>query len=168
MKVRSGKSRAGRCRSLGRVDSTMHRITGAEYRALAEAGFFDERRVELLEGVIVDVAAMGRPLLLAVQWLNRRLVRGVGDDLLIQPSGPVVAGPISEPEPGLVVVRVDWAVTEPDGDPPRSPLLVIEVVHSSLRRDLLVKPPIHAAAGHGEYRVVDLHGRRVAVYTRSR
>jgi Uma2 family endonuclease len=43
--------------------------------------------------------------------------------------------------------------------------LAIEVSHSSLRRDLFVKPRIYANAGIPRYWVVDLDGRRAVIHS---
>lgn len=150
---------------LTELEPSMHRITRAEYRALADAGFFDDRRVELLEGVIVEMAAMGRPHILAQAWLTKRFVRGVGEDLSILPQLPLVASEVSEPMPDVTVVAADWPQTQHDDDPPRAAHLIVEVAHSSLRRDLNVKAAIYAGGGFAEYWVVDLVARRIVVHT---
>lgn len=150
---------------LTELEPSMHRITRAEYRALAEAGFFDDRRVELLEGVIVEMTAMGRPHILAQAWLNKRFTRSVGEDLSILPQLPLVVSDVSEPMPDVTVVAADWPQTQHDDDPPRAAYLIIEVAYSSLRRDLVVKAAIYADGGFAEYWVVDLIARRVVVHT---
>ena len=90
------------------LEPDVHRITRAEYRTLHEAGYFEDRRVELLEGVIVEMQAMGKPHILAMAWLTRHVVRGLRDGLITNPALPVAASNISQPEPDLLVVDERW------------------------------------------------------------
>ena len=146
------------------LEPDVHRITRAEYRTLHDAGYFEDRRVELLEGVIVEMQAMGKPHILAMAWLTRHVVRGLRDGLITNPALPVAASNISQPEPDLLVVDEGWPDLQA-GDMPRGGLLAIELTWSSHHRDLVVKPSIYAGAGIPEYWVVDLRDRLVVVHT---
>ncbi len=66
----------------------------------------------------------------------------------------------SEPEPDLVVIPHN----APRPYHQATAALVIVVSVSSLRRDLVRKPSLYAAAGVDEYWVIDLDGRRAVIH----
>lgn len=110
------------------------RFTRAEYDTLIAQGFFDEdERIELLDGLLVVKEPRGAWHVQTVSHVRRVLQRAFGDhyDVLVQ--SPVALDDMCEPEPDLVVVP---------GRPrdhldqlPSSPVLVVEVADSSLRKD---------------------------------
>lgn len=150
---------------LAELGPAVQPLTRAQYRTLSDAGFFDGRRVELLRGTIVEMASMGRPHLLAMQWLIRFVVRILPDELSASPLMPFAACETDEPKPDLLVVSTRWAQEQDDDDIPRAGHLLVEVAQTSLRRDLVVKAAIYAEAGIPEYWVIDMAGRRAVVHT---
>lgn len=140
-------------------------LTRAEYDALIEAGQLVDENVELLRGMIVEMAAKGVPHDMAVQWLNMWFARRLPEELHVRTQSAWAASNDSEPEPDLAIVPARW--TAPGGvrDHPHLAELIIEVAASSLRRDLGVKAGIYAEAGLSEYWVVDLGAREVVVHT---
>lgn len=136
----------------------LHRLTIGEYHQLVRAGGLDEdTRVELLDGLLVDMSPKTPQHENAVawlaDWLRDRVDRARQQ---VRVSSPLTIGG-SEPEPDLAVV----ATPSPRDAHPATAQFVIEVSHSSLRRDLHEKPALYALGGVGEYWVVDLDGRRV-------
>lgn len=139
-------------------------FTVAEYRRMGEAGIFHEDdRVELIEGEIVQMAAVGSPHVAAVVALTRPLVRAVGDQALVSVQNPMRLGDGSEPQPDLTLPkpRVDrYRTAIPQaGDV----LLVIEVSDTTLRYDREVERPLYARHGIPEMWVVDLTAGKVEV-----
>lgn len=139
----------------------VHRLSPEEYHRLIESGGFDEdSRVELIDGLLADMSPKTREHENAIAWLARQLMVAL-DPARFELR---VASPLtlegSEPEPDLAVIRLD----APRPYHPATAALVIEISVSSLRRDLVRKPSLYAAAGVDEYWVVDLHGRRVVVH----
>lgn len=137
-------------------------LTRAEYHRLAEAGAFEDERVELLRGVLVKVSPQGEPHAQAVQRLNELLVLGLSKRAWVRPQLPFAASDVSEPEPDLSVVPRDYATD----DHPAEAALVIEVAHSSLRRDQRLKAGIYAENGVPEYWIVDLRDQVIEVRSR--
>jgi Uma2 family endonuclease len=139
----------------------LHRISPEEYRRLVGAGVFDEdSRIELIDGLLVDMSPKTRAHENAVAWLMRYLVLTVDTRRYeVRVGAPLTIG-ISEPEPDLAVI--------PDSAPrphhPATAALVIEVVVSSLTRDLTDKPPIYAQAGVPIYWAVDLERQRAVTH----
>ncbi len=134
-----------------------------EYHRLIDVGVLGEdERIELLEGVIVEMAPQGRSHALVLSRLNRFLSRGLGDAHSVRPQLPLSLGEDSEPEPDLAIVtRQEEEAAQAH---PRSALLVVEVSEESLRRDRLLKGRIYARARIPEYWVVDVAGRAVELY----
>lgn len=139
------------------------RISVAEYHLMIEAGILDEdEHVELLEGVIVEASPQSEAHAHAIQYLNRVLVRSLGDELFVRPQLPLTLGDWSEPEPDLAVVRV--ADLPSRKEHPRQALLAVEVALDSLRKDRLVKASLYARFGIPEYWIVDVARESVEVY----
>jgi Uma2 family endonuclease len=139
------------------------RFTLDEYHRLIDVGVLGEdERVELLEGVIVEMTPQGRAHALVISRLNQFLSGVRGDTQRVRPQLPLSLGD-SEPEPDLAVVtRQEEETAEVH---PRSALLVVEVGDESLRRDRLLKGRIYARARVPEYWVVDVVNRAVEIYT---
>lgn len=132
-----------------------------EYETMVVAGLFEDERVELLEGVIVEMSPQSPGHAAAIQRLDRVLQRLIGDRASIRVQMPFAAGDLSLPEPDVAVVpRGDYETAHP-----AQALLVIEVADSSLRKDRRLKVEIHARAGVPEYWVVGLVDGLVEVYT---
>src|SRR5437016_3155148 len=122
----------------------LHRISPNEYRRLVEAGVFDEdARIELIDGLLVDMSPRTRAHENAIAWLNRYLVLNVDPERYeVRVGAPLTIG-MSEPEPDLTVIPY----SAPRPHHPATAALVVEVAVSSRRRDLVDKPPIYAQAG---------------------
>jgi Uma2 family endonuclease len=141
--------------------SQVHRFSLEEYHQLIESGGFDEdMRVELIEGVIVDMSRKTREHENAIRWLTRWLVFAVDPERHEVGVQTSLTTRSSEPEPDLTVIPRD----APRPYHPGSATLVIEVAVSSQHRDLRVKPHIYAQADVPEYWVVDVDKGRVVVH----
>ena len=139
----------------------LHRFSLEEYHRLIESGGFDEdARMELIDGLLVDMSPKSPAHENAIAWLLKLLVRSLDlDRFEVRVSAALTTGN-SEPEPDIMVI-------EPDAPRPYHPgtaALIIEVAVSSQRRALRHKPPIYAGAGVPDYWVVDLDAGRVVVH----
>jgi Uma2 family endonuclease len=123
----------------------------------------EDDRVELIEGEIVEMAAIGTRHFACVNQLNRLLVRGVGDAAIVSVQNPVRLDERTEPQPDLTVLRVrDYRESLPL---PEDVLLLIEVSDTTLRYDRGVKLPLYARAGIREVWIVDLPGETAERHT---
>jgi Uma2 family endonuclease len=140
-----------------------YRLSLDEYHRMVESGAIDEdARVELIDGLLVEMSPKSREHENAIAFLNDWLVHALDRHRYQVRVSSALTLARSEPEPDLYVI-------ERDVDRPYHPAtasLVIEVSVSSLARDLRVKPGLYAAAGVAEYWVVDLDGRRLVVHRR--
>jgi Uma2 family endonuclease len=144
---------------------TTRRFNVEEYHRMAEAGVLHPaERVELIEGEIVQMAAIGSRHAECVDRLNRLLVRGIEDRGTVRVQNPVRLSDHSEPEPDIALVR-----PRPKGYADRHPgpgdtLLIIEVADATLALDRKVKVPLYAQAGIPECWIVDLEADVIDVH----
>lgn len=142
-----------------------YRFSVDEYELMGEAGIFGEDdRVELIDGEIIAMNAIGTPHMRCVNRLNRLLVLGVGDHGIVSPQNPVLLSRHDEPQPDLVVYRPE-ADQRPGKPVPKDVLLLIEVSDTSLSFDRNVKLPRYAQFGVPETWIVDLNGRLITRYS---
>ena len=138
-----------------------HRFTRAEYQRMAKLGLFDDKRVELLDGRILDMVPQDESHVNVVTNLSEFL-RDNLKDYRVRCQGPVSPDEYSEPEPDFAVTPRPTKVRK---DHPSTAILVIEVSNTSLARDR-AKSAIYAAAGVKEYWIVNLRARTIEQYTK--
>jgi Uma2 family endonuclease len=146
------------------VDASLpvHPLTVDDLAAMVDAGILGEDdRVELLDGVLVEMSPQGAGHAAAIRRLNGLLVPfASAAGLEVSPQCPLDVGdPISQPEPDLAIVPIG------DGESHAAQaLLVIEISVTSRKVDLGRKAAIYAAADIPEYWVLDLADRRLVVH----
>jgi Uma2 family endonuclease len=144
---------------------TTRRFTVDECYRMAEAGILGPgERVELIEGEVVQMAAIESRHAACVNRLNRFLNRAVGHRALITVQNPVRLSDLSEPAPDVAVIRPredDYAAAHPSRE---DVFLIIEVADTTMAFDREVKAPLYAAATVPEYWLVDIPADRVEVY----
>jgi Uma2 family endonuclease len=139
------------------------RWTREEYAAMAAAGVVADRRVQLLDGEIVEMPPMLNPHVRALRvvrdlLLPRLPVGGVLEQQVPLARGlaaPWIGG-ASDPEP-------DAAVYLGEADAP--PSWALEISDTTLGIDRGRKLRIYARASVAVYWVLDLNGRALHVYT---
>lgn len=146
------------------VDASLpiHPLTVDDLEAMVRAGILaEDDRVELLDGVLVEMSPQGFDHAGAVARLNMLLAPvAAAAGLVVSPQCPLnVVSPISQPEPDLAVVPERGWDAHAAGA-----LLVIEISVTSRAVDLGRKAAIYAAAAIPEYWVLDLAGRRLVVH----
>ncbi len=143
---------------------TRRLFTVHDYHRMAEAGILHEDdRVELIEGELVEMAAIGSRHFTCVNTLTHLLVRSLGDEYIVSVQNPVRLDERSEPEPDLTVLRArDYRDSLPG---PEDVLFLIEVSDTTLSYDRNVKLPLYARSGISEVWVADLAGETVERHT---
>ena len=141
------------------------RFTVDEYLRMAELGILSAgERLELIEGEIIQMAAMGSPHAACVSRLTQLLTRGVGDRALVRVQCPIHLSDLSAPEPDLALVRPredHYASAHPGAD---DVLLLIEVGETTVEFDRGAKAALYARAGIAEYWLVDLPASAIDVF----
>jgi Uma2 family endonuclease len=138
------------------------RWTVDHYFRMSELGFFDDRRVELLNGEIIEVPAQGIPHRLSISRISRLLHAAFDpsrDWVVLQ--GAVLLSRFSAPDPDFYVL--DVPEQKPSAQLP-TPILVIEVSDTTYRKDAGPKLRAYAKAGVPDYWIVNLVKQRVEVY----
>lgn len=154
---------------LSRYPVPRHRLTRRDYYRLAEAGILGEDdRVELLEGQLVDMSAIGPRHALAVDALNELLVMAAAGRAAVRVQNPIVLDDNSEPQPDFTLVRRPWDGYPHEHPRPSDIYLLIEVADSSLEFELGAKLELYASAGIREFWVADLTSNRLLVHRRPR
>ena len=147
------------------VELQRRRFTVDDYYAMADAGILHEDdRVELIEGEIIEMGAIGSHHAACVDRLTRLLSRQVGEGAHVRVQNPVRLSDLSEPQPDLALLRPRTDFYAARHPLPPDTLLVIEVAHSTLGYDRGVKVPLYARTGIPELWIVNLDEQVVEVY----
>jgi len=131
-----------------------------EYERLAELGFFENEKVELLDGVIVKRSPIGPAHRDYHALLTELLVKALPPHLIMVPPASYPLSDISEPEPDLMVV--ERTRLKRDARPPL--LLLLEIADSSVKKDLGIKAKLYALGGVPDYWVVDVTTLSITVH----
>ena len=124
---------------------------------MAKAGIFTEDdRVELLDGEIVQMAAIGRRHAHTVRSLIRLTSQRYGEQAVIDAQNPLLLSDLSEPQPDLMLLRLPVSRYANRLPVPEDVLLLIEVADTSASFERRVKLPLYARAGVREVWLVDL------------
>jgi Uma2 family endonuclease len=139
------------------------RWTVEEYYRLGDEGWFQNERVELIDGEIIKMPPQKDVHAGTVSFLHRLMIKVFGDGYAIRSQVPVHLSDYSEPEPDIAVVRGN----ERDfvhGGHPTTAVLVIEVSDSTLLFDQRTKSSLYAAADVQGYWIINIPGKQVEVY----
>jgi len=141
-----------------------YRFTVEQYYQLAAAGILTEDdRVELIEGEIIKMAAIGPTHSWLVANLNRSIMRQANDEIRVDVQSPIHLGPHSEPEPDFCLARrIPGHIAHPT---PPDIYFVIEVADTTLAYDRDTKLPLYAAAGIPESWLFNVKARLLERHT---
>ncbi len=139
---------------MSQAKPTARRWTVKEFWHLAELGAFRNQRVELIEGVIVNMPPMLSHHAATIGMSQRKLEKVFGLGYWLRIQMPLQFGRRSAPEPDLAVVM--GAAEDYIRAHPTMALLVVEVSESSLSYDRGRKASLYARAGIADYWIVNL------------
>ncbi len=146
------------------IEPTRFIWTTDEYYKLADLGFFDGRRVELIEGEIIEMTPMNKPHATAVRKVIYVLREIFTEGYLIDSQLPMGFSKINEPEPDIAIVKgkiEDFAKSHP-----KTAELIVEVSDSTLSYDRKQKASLYAKNKIEDYWIVNLKNRCLEVYRR--
>jgi Uma2 family endonuclease len=147
------------------IELSRRLFTVHEYYQMAQAGILTEDdRVELIEGEIVQMAAIGSCHAACVDRLNQLFSARVAGRAIVRVQNPVRLSDYSEPQPDLALLRprADFYAAAHPG--PLDVLLLVEVADTSAGIDRAAKMPLYARAGIPEAWLVDLPANRVEAH----
>jgi Uma2 family endonuclease len=140
-----------------------YRFTVEDVLAMVAAGILDEdARVELVDGVLVEMSPTGPRHSGVVEWLNAHFASAAGDTLRVRVQDTLLTPGGGFFEPDLFVIEPISRDRLPD-----CALLVVEVAFTSRQHDLW-KAATYAAAGVPEYWIVDVDRDEVLVHREPR
>jgi Uma2 family endonuclease len=131
-----------------------------EYDKLVALGVFDGERIELIDGVLLQMSPIGPPHCEAVDRLTELFILTFTGRARVRIQGSFAAGEISEPEPDLSLLPLG----DYHAEHPHQAYLVIEVAESSLSHDRGRKARLYAECQIPEYWIVNLADRTVEVH----
>jgi Uma2 family endonuclease len=149
------------------VDPPRKRWTRTDCAVLAASGFWDQQRLELVQGELIDKRGKKRPHVNALIVVQAWLMRVFGEQFVNPEVSIDVApedNPTSEPEPDLVVLTKPSREYGSANPRPEEIHLVVEISDTTLGFDLTTKAELYARAGIPEYWVVDIGARRLVVH----
>lgn len=139
----------------------VRRMKRVEFEKLAAAGCYDDERVELLFGVVVQMPPPDPAHDAGVFAVHSLLGRGIAERARVQCQSSFAASDDSHPVPDVLVTplgRNAWKQHATTG------LLAVEVSNTSMRRDRVIKARLYAETDVEEYWVVNLRRGEVEVY----
>ena len=143
---------------------TIAKWTIEQYHQLVNAGMLIDRRVELLEGNIIEIAPEGMPHAVycgdAVDYLKLLL----GDRAKVREAHPITLPNDSEPEPDIAVVKPSSTRYLDHHPYPEDIFWLVEYADSTLVKDVNIKQKIYAQAGIIEYWIVNLQALEFLVF----
>ncbi|MGD1909358.1 MAG: Uma2 family endonuclease [Rivularia sp. (in: cyanobacteria)] len=135
-----------------------------EYHQMIEKGIFDNRRVELLKGEIVEMSPEGEPHAYFSTEAVEYLIQLLGNRAKVRPGKPITLPNNSEPEPDIAIVQALGREYLEHHPYPENIFWLIEYSNSSLEKDLETKTKIYAEVGIVEYWVVNLKKRQLIIF----
>lgn len=142
----------------------VHLWTRDEYYKMAEIGFFDGKRVELIEGEVFEITPMKSPHATSLSLVAELLKQAFSEEFTIRSQFPITFSATNEPEPDVAVVKGkirDFADAHP-----KTAALIVEVSDTTLRYDQTTKATLYAKNEIGEYWILNLKNRCLEVYRR--
>jgi Uma2 family endonuclease len=140
-------------------------FTVQEYHLMIEAGVFGNNdRVELIEGEIIEMAAIGTRHASCVRRLIHRFSVIPEEIAILDVQNPIQLTERTEPQPDLVLLqpRADYYATAHPR--PSEVLLLMEVSDSTIDFDRDVKVPNYARSGIQEVWLWNLEDDCLEVY----
>ena len=142
-----------------------YKFTVDEYMRMAEVGILArEDRVELVDGVILEMAPIGRPHELRVNRLVRLFVGVVPENVEVSIQGTIRLNDMTGPEPDIALLTPEASLDEENIPRPDGVLLVVEVAGSSLRTDRGEKARRYARNGIPELWIFILASDEIEVH----
>ncbi len=138
------------------------KFSKAEYYRMAEMGFFNGQRVELIDGEVILMSPQEASHATAVGLVADTLQSVFSEGFTVRVQQPLDLGEVHEPETDVAVVpghRRDYANSHP-----KTAILIVEVALTSVDYDRNVKSSLYAKAGVPEYWLLNLRDRRLEVF----
>lgn len=137
------------------------RWTREQYHRMGDLGLFEGRRVELIDGVVIEKHPAWQAHCVAIGLAQQALQMSLGSDFWVRIQLPVLAGDGCETVPDLAIVL---GSPRDYPDHPATALLVVEIADTSLAFDRGHKAHLYASAGVEDYWVVNLNDNNLDIF----
>jgi Uma2 family endonuclease len=137
--------------------------TREEFYRLIEHNFFLNERVELLEGVILQMASQKNYHAMGIKLTEDALEAAFGPNFWVRVQMSLDLTPMSVLDPDIAVIAGGVRTHDPSFNPTTA-LLIVEVSETTLRYDRRSKASLYARAGIADYWILNLVQRQVEVY----
>lgn len=145
------------------AESRIHTFTREEYSAMWRAEAFCDKRVELIEGCVIDMSPMRSLRRTAIALVERALRETFSPSrFFMRTQCPPAVSDISEPAPDVAVIA--GAIRDYVAEHPKTAVLAVEVSDTTLGSDRTVKASLYAKSGIPEYRSVNIAEKRLEAY----
>lgn len=140
-------------------------VSDEQYLKMGELGFFEGRRVELVKGTVIEMAAMNHSHWIATAKTTRLLNQVFKEPYFVLSQLPLKIDQFSEPEPDVFVVQIESGNFDAlsKANALSMTQLVIEISDTTLREDRTTKARLYAQAGIIEYWIVNVADRQLEV-----
>jgi Uma2 family endonuclease len=145
------------------VEPRPYRWTRDEYWKLCEEGWFQDRRVQLIDGEIIEMSAQKNEHGISISLTEDALRALFGPNFWVRTQLTLDLSPHSVPDPDLAVVP-GTPRSYAGQSVPTTALLVVEVSETTLWFDRHRKANMYAAAGISDYWIINLVDGQVEVY----
>jgi Uma2 family endonuclease len=139
------------------------RFTVDEYYRMAEAGILaPDERVELIEGEIIEMAAIGPRHVMCVDRIDEVIREKLGRTIHLRAQNPIRLSDTTEPQPDITLAKcADYSTRHPVSE---DVLLAIQVSDSTLEKDRTLKQKVYANANIPEFWIVNLPEDVIEIY----
>lgn len=142
----------------------IRRISVTDYEKMIEHGILDEDdRVELLDGVIVEMSAKKTKHAIINDQIAEFLIVNFTKRAVVRNQNPIILDDFSEPEPDIVLVKPPAAKYLAKHPTPADVLLIIEISDTTVRRDRR-KAGNYARAGIVQYLLLNVETEEIEDY----
>lgn len=146
------------------MTATIFKWTLEDWHKLVDAGILADKKVELLEGNIIEMSPEGIPHRYTNQSVGKYL-----ESLLVNRAYVSLAFPItldnSEPEPDIAIVRPPLSGYSNHHPYAEDIYWLIEISNRTIKKDLGHKATVYAKNNIPEYWVINLINKKVIVHT---
>lgn len=133
-----------------------------QFQQLGDLGIFADKRVELIEGQILQMSPMKDPHIIGLVFLSNELPLIANGFYTVLVQASLALNERSEPQPDCAIFR--GSPSEYRKSLSKDALLVIELSDSTLKFDRTVKARLYASAQIPEYWIVNLAEHQIEVF----
>jgi Uma2 family endonuclease len=145
------------------IEPKKWRWSAEEFYRLLDEGHFEGKRVELLEGEIVQMAAQKNWHALGIALGERALQRAFGPKFWVRVQMSLDLTPYSVVDPDLAVIPGTPRENATEENP-TSALLIVEVSETTLQTDRFWKGSLYALVGIADYWILRVKARQLEVH----